>query len=212
MKRKPIRFHTIVIAAAALLTSVFAFAALLPVLLLKPAGSAEAKISPDNSYDSSMEGPVLRLHVIANSDSDADQRVKLLVRDAVLAYEREREVLLETRDAAEAEEDLLGDGNGLYEAVETVLEAEGCGYGAQLMLGDFDFPDREYGEKLYPAGNYRALRIILGEGGGHNWWCILFPPLCLVSEAPQNGAPQEAPVRFESLFVNLWRSIFGGDK
>ncbi len=212
MKRKPIRFHTAVIAAAALLTAVFAVSALIPVLLLAPAGSAGAEAQEVTNHESPPEGPVLRLHVIANSDSDEDQRVKLLVRDAVLSYERERKTLIGTKNAQQAEEDILKDGEGLYSVVQTVLSSENCGYDAQLMLGDFDFPDREYGGELYPAGNYRALRIILGDGGGHNWWCILFPPLCIVNDPAPTEAPKTYPVRFESLFANLFRSIFGGNK
>lgn len=209
MEKHSPKFQTAVIAGAALLAVLLAFAAAMPVILLiQTENNTKKKI-----YDPETEGEVLRLHIIANSDGAEDQRVKLAVRDAVLGYEREKEALLGTDDARRAESELLSDGAGLLDTVRSVLRAEGCDYDAQLVLGDFDFPDREYDGELYPAGNYRALRIILGKGEGRNWWCILFPPLCIIrTETPAKTAEPEPayPIRFESLFVRLFGSVFGG--
>lgn len=209
MEKHSPKFQTAVIAGAALLAVLLAFAAAMPVILLIQTENNTKK----KTYDPETEGEVLRLHIIANSDGAEDQRVKLAVRDAVLGYEREKEALLGTDDARRAESELLSDGAGLLDTVRSVLRAEGCDYDAQLVLGDFDFPDREYDGELYPAGNYRALRIILGKGEGRNWWCILFPPLCIIrTETPaQTAEPEPAyPIRFESLFVRLFGSVFGG--
>ncbi|MDO4573553.1 MAG: stage II sporulation protein R, partial [Clostridia bacterium] len=118
---------------------------------------------------------VLRLHILANSDSEADQRVKLLVRDAILA------VMEPCGELAEAEAWLLANGRLVLETAERVRRENGFHYGAQLMLGESEFPDRVYGGTLYPAGSYYALRVVLGSGAGHNWWCVLFPPLCIVT-------------------------------
>lgn len=132
---------------------------------------------------------ILRLHVIANSDSEADQAVKLLVRDAILAC-------MEPGDSAEEAEAFVRDhGAELLQAAEDVLRERGFSYSAQLMLGDYEFPDRTYGDTLYPAGTYRALRVVLGEGAGQNWWCVLFPPLCIVT-----GDAQELPALEEISF------------
>lgn len=117
---------------------------------------------------------VLRLHVVANSNEREDQRIKLRVRDALLTTFAPMESL------AEAEAVLLKEGGGVLETVERVLREEHCGYGAQLRFGVMDFPDKTYGDTLYPAGSYEALRVELGDAQGENWWCVLFPPICLL--------------------------------
>jgi len=143
--------------AACALAVLFALALCLPVR----SGSAENE-------------NILRLHIIANSDSAADQQVKLKVRDAVLACVKAGGSAEETVSYVKEH------GAELLAAAENVLRENGFSYGAQLMLGRFDFPDRWYGSTLYPAGSYNALRVVLGDGAGQNWWCVLFPPLCIV--------------------------------
>ncbi len=144
---------------------------------------------------------VLRLHVIANSDSPADQAVKLAVRDAVLAA-------MEAGDsAAEAEAYVMDNGAALLAAAEQTLSENGFSYGARLELGTFEFPDRSYGGSLYPAGPYRALRVVLGAGAGQNWWCVLFPPLCIITD--QEAEPTDdgrLHIEFKSFFAELFRS------
>lgn len=141
---------------------------------------------------------ILRLHVVANSDSEEDQRVKLLVRDALLAR------FSPAHSLREAEELLLLGGEDVYAAVQEVLAAEGCAYGAQLRFGVMDFPDRDYGGVRYPAGAYEALRVELGGAVGQNWWCVLFPPLCLVDAAVQD-LPDTDELVFESDLLALLR-------
>lgn len=142
---------------------------------------------------------ILRLHVIANSDSDEDQRVKLRVRDALLTC------LPPGESAEESREYLLANGKELLAAAENALARSGAAYGAQLMLGKYPFPERTYGEKTYPAGEYEALRVILGGGNGQNWWCVLFPPLCIVTDGSE-PLPQPEEIRFESSIAAWWRS------
>ena len=87
-----------------------------------------------------------------------------------------------TDSAAKAEAFVRANGKTLLEAAEKVLKDNGFSYSVQLMLGQYDFPDRTYGEAFFPAGEYNALRVVLGNGAGQNWWCVLFPPLCIVTE------------------------------
>ncbi|MCR5809044.1 MAG: stage II sporulation protein R [Clostridiales bacterium] len=181
-------------------TANFAAAALAAVFLAAflNAGCAEKeKGVPD----------ALRLHIIANSDDPADQAAKLKVRDAVLeAFEGG----FGADSRKEAEEKLLSMGGKIQEAAENALRECGMDYGAELIEGEFDFPDREYGGKLYPAGRYRALRVILGEGNGRNWWCVMFPPLCLIETEPGGTEVNEdGTLKFKSFFAKLWREIFG---
>ena len=150
----------------------------------------------------------LRLHVIANSDSEEDQAAKLAVRDAILDAVRED---FTASDKKEAMTELMARGGELRKAAEDVLRERGLDYGVELMAGEFDFPDRDYGNAFYPAGRYDALRIVLGEGEGHNWWCVMFPPLCLVetqtatAEFNQNGT-----LVFRSAVWEFLKEVFGG--
>ncbi len=143
---------------------------------------------------------VLRLHVIANSDSPADQAVKLRVRDAILRCMEPGESI---RDA---ETFVMEHGDTLLLAAERTLRENGFSYSAQLMLGTFDFPDRTYGGTLYPAGEYEALRVVLGRGAGQNWWCVLFPPLCIVTEETES-LPSLDELSFKSSIVEWLRSL-----
>ena len=181
-------------AAAIVLMGSIALMAVIPLIKLN-AGSKTA--DPDE---------VLRLHIIANSDSDKDQQIKLLVRDAVLEYERTTSTALAVTDVNDAEIQLKANGQDLLNTVRTVLNENEAPYDAQLVIGDFDFPDREYGDKVYPAGVYRAVRILLGDAEGKNWWCVMFPPLCIV-DAKDAEIESNEPIRFESLVVRAFNFI-----
>lgn len=144
------------------------------------------------------QGDILRLHVVANSDDLLDQAAKLKVRDAILEYEAGR---LDIRSAKAMRRDILANGAGLLSAVERSLKESGAGYGARLALGQYFFPERAYGGAVYPAGEYAALRVVLGEGAGQNWWCVLFPPLCIL-ELPDGEIEDE---EMQSLLLKLWK-------
>ena len=120
---------------------------------------------------------VIRLHVIANSDSDGDQALKLKVRDGVLAQAEQlypKGASLE--QAAQALERNLA---VLAAAGQAVVEQEGAGYPVRAELTRCWFPTKEYDGFAPPAGEYTALRVTIGEGAGRNWWCVAYPPLCL---------------------------------
>ncbi len=120
---------------------------------------------------------VIRLHVIANSDSEADQRVKLKVRDALL--ECGKEMFSGNVDVNNAEEKLNLYKKILIETADKVLAENGMEYKSDISLKEEYFATRQYEEFTMPAGEYLALKVILGEGSGKNWWCVMFPPLCL---------------------------------
>lgn len=138
-----------------------------------------------------LAGSVIRLHVIANSDSDADQQLKLAVRDEVL---REAEQIYpEGATLEEARTVLTENLSLLANAGQQVVEDWGKNYPVTAQLEECWFPTKEYEDFTLPAGNYEALRVVIGEGEGQNWWCVAFPPLCLgaasqpVEEAVQAG-------------------------
>ena len=131
---------------------------------------------------------VVRLHVLAHSDSEEDQALKLRVRDRVLSYSAQ--LLSEVTDREEAARLLKKDLNGIcLEAQECVREA-GYDYGVEVILGQERYPTREYESCCFPSGEYLSLQVRIGEAAGQNWWCVLFPPLCLsaASEQSDEGA------------------------
>ena len=119
---------------------------------------------------------VVRLHVLANSDSAEDQALKLRVRDRVL--ERTTALLESSADRAEAEGLLRGELLELERIAAREIAAAGYDYPVTAQVTDTTFPTKEYDGFALPAGEYLALRIIIGEGAGQNWWCVVFPPLC----------------------------------
>lgn len=132
---------------------------------------------------------VIRLHVIAASDSEEDQRLKLRVRDEIL---RRYSAELGEVTGVQAAEDRVQTLRGEIEAcaAEVVREA-GYAYTVKVTYGDEEYPERCYGEYTFPSGTYRSLRVVIDRGEGQNWWCVLYPPLCLdlaTDEAPKDDA------------------------
>ena len=124
---------------------------------------------------------VVRLHVLANSDSEEDQALKLKVRDVVL--ERATAIREQSADRREAESRLRGELLELERIAAEEIAAEGYNYPVTVELENTDFPTKEYDGFTLPAGEYLALRVIIGEGQGQNWWCVVFPPLCTAASA-----------------------------
>ncbi len=122
-------------------------------------------------------GKVLRLHVIAASDSEEDQSIKLSVRDALLKVIPE--LLGDCRTLEEAVAAAEDGSERLLSTARGELSRLGAEYGASLTLGEEYYPTREYDGLRLPAGRYTSLRVVLGDGQGKNWWCVLFPSLCL---------------------------------
>ena len=128
--------------------------------------------SESDIYDS-----VLRLHVIANSDSDEDQALKLLVRDAVLLDAKE---LLDGVYNREKAERIISENlERLQQSAEQTIRDNGYSYDVQIKLEKESYPTKSYESCAFPAGEYTSLQIMIGESAGKNWWCVLYPPLCL---------------------------------
>ena len=120
---------------------------------------------------------VPRLHVIANSDEDYDQELKLKVRDALL--QSGESIFSGSEDIISAESKIADKQDILrYTAEETICNL-GFDYDVKIELARSYFPTKTYGELTLPAGYYKAVRVIIGQGKGKNWWCIMVPPLCL---------------------------------
>lgn len=125
----------------------------------------------------SLASRLVRLHVVANSDTQADQRLKLQVRDAVL--ERCGALLEGETDLSQAKHRLSESLTELAAAGEAVVQQRGFSYPVSVRMEYASFPQTEYEGFALPAGAYQALRVEIGAAEGHNWWCVLFPSLCL---------------------------------
>ncbi len=146
---------------------------IVPILiLLLVAGSA--LLPGQGAFD--IYDSVIRLHVLANSDSEEDQNLKLAVRDAVLG-EMEH-LLTDCQSLPQAADTLQGAQEHLRQTAEQTLLDAGCHDPVTVLLGKESYPTRNYGDVTLPAGTYTSLRILIGNGEGQNWWCVLFPPLC----------------------------------
>ena len=130
---------------------------------------------------SSLSSSLVRLHVIAVSDDEYEQSLKLRVRDGVLSYISPK--LWDVKSAQQAQEIIKNELDGIKAAAESSAE----GRSVEVTLSQEYYPTRNYEKFSLPAGKYQSLRVILGEGEGHNWWCVVFPPLC-ISAAEQEQA------------------------
>ncbi|MBD5133085.1 MAG: stage II sporulation protein R [Clostridiales bacterium] len=177
-----------------------------------------------SASESALAERVLRLHVVANSDSDFDQARKLLVRDAVLA---EASQLLDgVEGRREAEAALSPHLDELARAGEDALARTGRADRVSVTLADQWFPTKEYDGFSLPAGQYRALKVTIGEGRGRNWWCVVFPPLCLASvteesvESAAEGVLSEDQIALitgqdggyvlKFRLIEWWQELMGG--
>lgn len=119
---------------------------------------------------------ILRFHVIANSDTKEDQALKLKIRDSIGSYLHQ-----ELKDVDSLEECIAVVNDNLAQiedCARTVMEQEGYDYPVKAMVARVDFPVKTYGMYTFPKGNYQALEVIIGEGKGKNWWCVMYPNLC----------------------------------
>lgn len=164
----------------ALLVSVvvlFIFLGLLPV-------HGEAEI-----YDN-----VIRLHVVANSDSDEDQTLKLKVRDAVLAAVSDIEKEYACENIEEAKLVIESHMEKIVCAAEESIYNEGYFYNVEVLLCEENYPTKNYEACAFPSGKYLSLQVKIGEARGENWWCVLFPPLCLSAASEATGSVEDALV------------------
>jgi stage II sporulation protein R len=132
----------------------------------------------NNQLQSDMASKIIRFHVIANSDSESDQALKLKVRDRVLEYMAPK--LKSSKDVEESKKILEQNNGEILKIASSEISREGYSYKVEGTLSKVNFPIKTYGNITLPQGQYEAYRIIIGSGQGQNWWCVMFPPLCFV--------------------------------
>lgn len=148
----------------------FAVCALLVILSVNVNGTKKDPLQPE------IAEKILRFHVLANSDSEEDQEVKIKVRDAVGQMLEPK--LKEAEGLADTERIVEENMDAIIAIAEETLEKNGFSYGAGARIAEVEFPVKTYGNYTFPAGEYEALQVTLGEGEGHNWWCVLYPNMC----------------------------------
>lgn len=176
---------------------------LILILLLGAAQAAPDAHGEPLVVDGVPVSEFVRLHVVAEDDGEAAQALKLEVRDACLMCAR---MLLADCADADAAWAIVNDNLDLIRLI-AALRARSRGWDGAVNAetGVFAFPERRYGGLVVPAGEYRALRVVIGAGEGHNWWCVLYPSLCLTDDC----VPGE-PVRFHSTLLDWLSELLGG--
>lgn len=138
---------------------------------------------------------VVRLHVIANSDSEEDQSLKMKVRDELL--EVVSDFVGECKNIDEATAVIEKNIEKIRQSALECIDKEGYEYNVDVILGKEEYPTKNYEGFCFPSGEYLSLRVIIGEGKGQNWWCVLFPPLCM------SAASEEKRISAEEALINV---------
>ena len=175
---------------------------ILVVLILNGCQSIENNIKESSleltelNYDD-IQDKLIRFHVIANSDTDEDQNLKLKVRDKVVEALSEK---LSNVNSLEKAENILEENiDYVNEIAKEVIEENNYTYEVNTMLSYENFPDKVYGDCVFPQGNYEAFRVIIGEGKGQNWWCVMFPSLCFVDESKNSVDSSDLKEEIENI-------------
>ena len=166
---------------------IYILASILVVILITSTFVIIKEVNKIEACTYDYKDKLIRFHVIANSDSDKDQKLKLKVRDEVISYLQPK---LENSNSIEESEKIIKNEYKTLENIsKKVISKNGYNYTVKVGLEYSNFPAKQYSSVVLPAGKYKALRIIIGEGKGNNWWCVMFPPLCFVDD--QNGIIDE---------------------
>lgn len=134
----------------------------------------------DREIQQGIAGEVFRLHVIANSDKDTDQELKMQVKNKIVEYLQR--TLKSNADLEETKDMVLTHLQEIEEEAEKTVKEAGFDYEVHAVVENTYFPDKTYGDCTFPAGEYEALNVRIGKAQGHNWWCVLYPSLCFIDD------------------------------
>lgn len=175
--------------------SIFIIICVAILLILPGNGQANGEVS-----QSDIASKLIRFHVIANSDSDSDQALKLKVRDEILKYIAPK---LQSSKSIDESRKIIKENDGeIKHIAEAVIKKNGYNYKVISTFGNFDFPVKQYGNIVLPQGNYEAYRVVIGSGEGKNWWCVMFPPLCFVDLTKGEVAVKETENQMKKVLTD----------
>lgn len=161
-------------------------------------------ISYSSYISDDISNSVFRLHVLANSDSEADQKLKYLVRDNLLEYMNKLCSNCESKEEAISIAKLHS--NDFKDIALKTINDNGFNYSVTINIGNFEFPTKHYGDISLPSGYYDALRVEIGEAKGQNWWCVMFPPLCF-TDVTSGIVPDSSKEELENVLTDEEFSI-----
>ena len=159
-----------------LIILILSFIAIISIMTITISGEAKKIDSVSENY----KNKLIRFHVIANSNSDEDQELKLKVRDEIIKYLKPK--LENSNSIAESEKIIKEEYGELRKISKNIISQNGYNYEVKVGIEYSTFPTKQYSNVILPAGEYKALKIVIGQGQGKNWWCVMFPPLCFVDE------------------------------
>lgn len=175
--------------------SIFIIICAVILLIIPNGGQAKGEVSQQE-----IAMKLIRFHVIANSDSDSDQALKLKVRDEILKYIAPK---LENSKNIDESRKIIKDNDAYIKKISSeVIKKNGYSYKVTSTLGQFDFPVKQYGNIVLPEGNYEAYRVVIGSGEGKNWWCVMFPPLCFVDLTKGEVAVKETEDQMKKVLTD----------
>ncbi|WP_338561247.1 stage II sporulation protein R [Paraclostridium sordellii] len=138
------------------------------------------EVTKVEKISSNYKDKLIRFHVLANSDSEEDQNLKLKVRDEIVKYLQP--LLKDSKSIEESEKIILRENENIKKLSKNIIKENGYNYDVKVNLEYSNFPAKQYSNIVLPAGEYKSIRVIIGSGEGKNWWCVMFPPLCFVDE------------------------------
>jgi stage II sporulation protein R len=161
-----------------------------------------------NDIQKGIAEKIIRFHCLANSDSESDQALKLKVKDKVV--QNMQNLLKDSSDIEESRLILIDNMQYIENLAKEVINENGYSYSVSVSLEETYFPTKMYGDMIFPAGKYEALRIQIGKSEGKNWWCVLFPSLCFI-DATLNIVPDESKQKLETILtVDEYNALLSG--
>ncbi len=166
------------------------------------------KVTEGQQMQEDIARQVIRLHVVANSDSEEDQKLKLEVKEQIVGLLREE--LKEDSTVAMAQQTLRSHLEDVEETAKSYIQEKGYDYEVDARLGTCYFPVKQYGDMTFPAGEYKALKVNIGNHEGKNWWCVMYPTLCFVDSTYQI-VPEESKEKLkQNLTDEEYESLLSG--
>lgn len=162
-----------------------------------------------DNVESALSDNVLRLHVIANSNEEIDQNLKLKVRDEIL--KSADEIFIDNTDITVAKKNIKNNLDKIEKIAQKTVVDNGYNYKVKVSFGQSDFPTKVYGNITLPAGSYEALKVEIGEAEGKNWWCVMFPPLCFIDAVNPEMNDESLGVLKNSLTSEQYELITNSD-
>lgn len=177
-------------------TCCYIFAGIIMLLLIINEGISTYKNAQEQQIQHHIASEIIRFHILANSDTKKDQELKLQVKEKVVTCLQKK--LKTAKNIHEARNILQSSLKEVESVASNEIKKQGYSYGVEASLKNTMFPVKQYGDLVFPAGEYEALRVQIGESKGKNWWCVMFPTLCFI-DGTYNIVPEESKMKLKNV-------------